>query len=131
MIEKTLIPEEKRMDFLPKHLGNHFLKFEMLVYSFMDTFCEEYSGGYWEFYSLSNGGMFISVSGDPQYRVVNAMNYFDDTLSAEAASIGINLFALNAILCETRDEHIFDLYDHLYDFVADHPESAKILRFID
>lgn len=131
MIEKTLISEEDRLDFLPKYLGDHFFKFETLVYSFMDKFCIGYTGGYWNFYGLSNGGMFMSYATDEECRIVNAMNYFEDTLSAEAASIALNIFALNALICQTRDEKIFDLYEALRDFAAEHPEGAKIYRFID
>ena len=59
------------------------------------------------------------------------MNYFGDTLSAEAAGISVSLFALNAVVCETQDKMIFVLYDRLYDFIGTHDERAKIFRFID
>jgi len=131
MISKRLVPENKRLDFLPRHFGNRFLMFENMVYSFMNHFCEDYSGGYWQFYTLSNGGAFMSLDSDKTFNVCNPMNYFDGKISAEAASIGVNIFALNALLNDPCDEKLIDLYYALKDFGAEHKEAPAILGFID
>lgn len=41
----TLVPEEQRLKFLPKHLGRQFLRGEMLVYDWMDRLAPSYMGG--------------------------------------------------------------------------------------
>lgn len=131
MITKTLVAEDKRMDFLPKYIGKPFFKYELLVYRFMDMFCENYMGGYWQFYELSNGGMFICIDEEKSFRVCNDMNYFDDSMSGEAVSLGVNMCALNALMdCPNPDRYI-DLYYQLRDFICEHKETNKILRFID
>ena len=105
--------------------------FENMVFSFMDHFCEEYSGGYWQFYNLSNGGVFISLDSDETFSVCNPMNYFEGKMSAEAASIAVNMFAMNALMFEPCDEKLIDLYYALKDFGVEHNEAQAILGFID
>jgi len=131
MITKTIIKDKDRLEFLPRHFGRNHLKFEMLVYAFMDKFCTEYTGGFWQFYTLDNGGLFIALDSDQSFEVINEMNYFEDRMSAQSASIGVNLFALNALASETQDQRIVDYYDALRDFSAEHSEASKIFSFID
>ncbi len=131
MITKTRIEEKNRSQFLPKYIGNPFLKFEMYVYGFMERFAEEYQGGYWEFFELSNGGMFICPQSDKKFRMINPMNHSDEVMTAEAAGIGVSLYALNALAFETSIPKLGTLYYALRDFAAEHPESGKIYRFID
>ena len=132
-ITKTLIAEPERLDALPRYLGKHFLEFEMGVYGYMDHFCEAYNGGYWDYYRLSNGGFFMCLSGDEHFKVFNEGNHFADEMSSEAVSIGVNLFALNALLWGDHvGVKIRDLYDNLQLYAADFPDEAgKIWSFID
>jgi len=61
----------------------------------------------------------------------NPMNYCDETMSAEAASIGANIYALSAVGFDSQEPKIGTLYYALYDFAAEHAEARKIFRFID
>lgn len=88
-------------------------------------------GGYWNFYNLSNGGFFMGLNSDKEFHVVNPMNYCDETMSAEAASIGANIYALSAVGFDSQEPKIGTLYYALYDFAAEHAEARKIFRFID
>ena len=132
-ITKTLVAESDRLNTLPRYLGKHYLEFEMSVYGFMDRFCENYNGGYWDYYRLSNGGFFMCLSDEQRFNVVNEGNHFSSEMSAEAVSVGVNLFALNALLWgENADAKIFDLYDDVRDYAADIPDEAgKIWAFLD
>ena len=130
-ITKTKVPDDERMEFLPRKLGKLFLKFEMSVYAHMDNLCPEYRGGFWEFYDLSNGGFYMAYDHEESLRVVFPFNYFDEEMSADAASIAANLFALNSLTWDTRSEQAIDAFYALRDFAAEHPEGAKIMRVID
>ncbi|MCU7846945.1 MAG: antirestriction protein [Candidatus Thiodiazotropha sp. (ex Lucinoma kastoroae)] len=131
MITKTLIKEKDRLDFLPTHIGKNYLKYEFIIFRFMDMFCEDYSGGYWDYFNLDNGGMFISLNGEINLKVCNPNNYFDDQMSAEAVSIGVNLYALNTLVNTPDPEQLINLYYALRDFACEHREANKILKFID
>ncbi len=132
-VTKTLVATPERLGTLPRYLGKHYLEFEMSVYGFMDRFCESYNGGYWDYYKLSNGGFFMCLSGEHRFNVVNDGNHFSSEMSAEAVSVGVNIFALNALLWGDHvDAKIFDLYDDLRDYAAEIPgEASKIIGFID
>ncbi len=132
-ITKTLIAEPERLGTLPRYLGKHSLEFEMSVYGFMDRFCEAYNGGYWDYYRLSNGGFFMCLSGKDRFNVSNDGNHFDSEMSAEGVSVGVNIFALNALLWgDQTDARIIGLYDDLRDYAAEIPgEAEKIWAFID
>ncbi len=60
MITRTQVPEQQRLQHTARLFGQHFpLHFEPLVYAITDNIADNYHGGYWEFYSLSNGGFYI------------------------------------------------------------------------
>ncbi len=54
----TPVPDEQRVDFWPQHFGSipQWIILEPTVFAWMDRVCENYSGGIWQFYTLSNGG---------------------------------------------------------------------------
>ena len=55
-IVATLVDDENRLDFLPTFFGPRFmLHGETLIYAWMRKLCSAYNGGYWKFYTLSNG----------------------------------------------------------------------------
>ena len=63
-ITASLVPGERRMDFLPQHFGERaMIKFEMSVYDWMGSLCPTYRGGFWNCVELSNGGAFLYPSG--------------------------------------------------------------------
>ena len=45
-IVATLVPEEERLDFLPRHFGRHMLIVENSLYSQFAKLCPTYTGGY-------------------------------------------------------------------------------------
>lgn len=44
------------------HFGaiTQWITLEPRIFAWMDRFCDEYSGGLWSFYTLSNGGAFMA-----------------------------------------------------------------------
>lgn len=135
-IAKSPITGASRQGALTRYFGARATQFEMCVYTLMDNFCPDYAGGYWDFYSLDNGGFFMSVSMDHRLRINNSMNGFDDRMSPEAASIGVNLIAINRLqwsedLTQTSAAHLSGLFDKLRDYAFQRDEAVLIARFID
>ena len=60
-IVATQVPEGYRLAFLPRHFGRHFMQVESSIFGHMRNLCPDYTGGYWEFFDLSNGGCYVSV----------------------------------------------------------------------
>jgi len=99
----------------------------------MDRFCDEYSGGIWSFYTLSNGGAFMApdADGDDKWHLFNGMNGNGAQMSAEAAGIAVCLIEYSHHACRIECDAMTEHYYRLRDYALQHPESSAILRIID
>ncbi len=131
MIERKLIPNSQRLAFLPKKIPKYYLRFEHAVYGFMGHFAEGYKGGFWNFYELSNGGFYMALDDKNKIAITNPDNYFSGSMAPDAASIGVNLFALNTVVAASELEAHADAYYALRDYATQHKERESILAFID
>ena len=126
------VADKDRLDFTPRLFGQHFLHGEQLVYVFMRRLCCEYYGGYWQYYELSNGGMYMAPSIEQQLRLTWEMNCSDEQVSADAAGIVATLFALNHVICTESDNHMMiERFYALKEYAAEHGEAREIYRLID
>lgn len=114
--------------------GIHFpLSIEPAIYAIAGNIAAEYSGAYWAFYTLSNGGFYMAPDLDKQY-VVSCINSYDGTLSADALGITACLYAYSHLsfssdpaLAEVCANH----YYWLREFMLEHAEAGSILKAID
>lgn len=133
-ITSQLIAEDQRVNHTAALFGLDFpLKLEPFVFFMADTMCEEYNGGYWEFYALSNGGFYMAPSADKLFRV-SCENGFDGKLSPDALGIVVCLYAFSHLsfggpskFAETCGEQYHLLREYMYG----HAEVDAILRAID
>lgn len=127
----TQVKEIKRLNFLPAHLGNHFLRFENAVYYFTSKFCTEYNGGSWDYLNLNNGGFYIKPNSDKCFSLFIESNHFEGVVTSDALGIITSLFSLNQILFHDNSEALIDKYYFLRDFALEHQERESILSAID
>ncbi|PTB17774.1 antirestriction protein [Trinickia symbiotica] len=130
-VQATLVPMLRRMQILPRYFGRYMLVAEAIVYRSLESLCQDYSGGYWDFYELSNGGFYMAPSTTHRLRLQCDGNGFDGEMSADAAGIVACLFAFNALVWKTRDERFERLYYCLREFASDHSEACAISAAID
>ncbi|MEO0510820.1 MAG: antirestriction protein [Verrucomicrobiota bacterium] len=133
-ITKTECPTGLRMDFLPNAVGGNIVqcvKYEHLTFAFMDKASPDYGSGFWNFYSLSNGGFYMAPEIDGDIRMEWEDNYFEGKMSADAAGISISLLAQNYFAWHVNRERFADKYHQLLDYAAQHKEAPAIYRFID
>lgn len=127
----SVVPDYRRLTVLPRYYGQNMLRVESYVYAFMDSLCDHYTGGNWDFCEVSNGGFFMKPTGAETYKLSVAGNWFEGELSAEAAGIVVTLYALNYACLDTFDEKLTDQYHLLRDLAGQHPEGARIFAAID
>ena len=127
----TLVSDRERLNTLPRFFGTKLVLFEQLVYRWADALCPTYTGGFWDYYTLSNGGFYMALRSFEPMRVAVDGNGYDGTLSADAAGIVCVLFALGELCAQTRRDDFAELYHHLRDFAATHVEARQIYRAID
>ena len=46
------------------------LQLEPVIYGITERMAEDYTGGYWEFWTLSNGGFYMAPAGDRLHHVI-------------------------------------------------------------
>ena len=137
VLTATLIPDEQRPAFWPQHFGHipQWIVLEPRIFSWMDRFCADYSGGIWQFYTLNNGGAFMSPEPDEDcdyaWTLFNAMNGNGAEMSAEAAGIVVCLMAYSHHACTTECEAMTEHYYRLRDYALNPPECNAIMLIID
>ena len=132
-VTRKLVPDEQRLDTTAELFGIHFpLKLEPAIYTFASNLSEDYAGGYWNFYSLSNGGFWMAPDDGQMYRVA-CENGFEGQLSAEALGIVTCLYAFSHL--SFGENHFADIcgqhYHLLREYVMEHAEVVAILGAID
>lgn len=131
-ITATLVPDANRLEFLPAMFGTRLMmRGEALVYGWMRRLCKDYQGGYFNFYTPSNGGGYLALAQVQPVQIDVDSNGFSGEMSADAAGIVATLFALCQLSNETEQEGIVELYHALRDFAGEHKEAALIFGAID
>ncbi len=134
IVTRSLIPEDERLAHVEKLFGVHFpLQLEPVIYGITGRMAESYNGGYWNFYTLDNGGFYMAPD-DACVFQVRCDNYFSGELSADALGIVSCLYAYSHM--SFSKDKVFgrlmaDHYHWLRTYVFEHPEVAAILGAID
>ncbi|MHB3162423.1 antirestriction protein [Klebsiella pneumoniae] len=130
----TPVKDEQRLRFWPKHFGRipQWIILEPCIFSWMDRLCADYSGGVWDFYTLSNGGAFMAPEeSDGLWSLFNILNGNGAEMSAEAAGIAACLMAYSHHACRTECDAMTEHYYRLRDYTLNHPECNAIMHIID
>ena len=128
-VTATIVPEHYRLGFLPRHFGNLMLV-ERGIYGQLSSLATDYTGGYWEFVDLSNGGCFMHPT-QPSMHVV-APNGFEEMVSGQVAGIIATLYALSHLSMKYQDaDCLADAFHNLRDFAIEHEHGSVILAAID
>ncbi|MGC6373665.1 antirestriction protein [Pseudomonas sp. S2.OTC.A_B10] len=131
----TLVADDDRIEFYPAHFGKYFMAAENLLYVHASRFVQGYQGGYWNFYTTTNGAFFAALDTTETLHVVIAENYTSEHMSAEAVGITLTLFVLgrlmNARIPEDESDRFIDSYHKLREFALGHAEAPAILTAID
>ena len=133
-ISATLIPEQDRLNFTAKLFGVHYpFKLEPLIFQTADSLSTEYDGGFWEFYSLSNGGFYMAPVADKPY-LIESPNGHVCYLSPDAFGITCCLFAYSMLSFEGTPGFSVKCAEHFHllrEYMLDHAEAGGILGAVD
>ncbi len=134
ILTRMLVPENQRIAITKKLFGDHFPTIlEPLIYNFTDKMAEDYRGGYWDFYTLNNGGFYMAPDPDRMFHVT-CENLFEGELSGDALGITVCLYAYSHLsfagvpeLADACNEQ----HHLLRDCVFEHAEVRGILAATD
>lgn len=109
------------------------LKIEPAVFSIADAQAINYNGGYWDFYTLSNGGFYMAPKSTDRY-LMACPNQYEGELSGDALGIVACLTAYSHLSFSQRPgfaELCANHYHLLRDYISVHPEATEIYRATD
>lgn len=133
LITADLVSDEMRLQFWPEHFGKipQWMLLEPRAFAWMDRLCKAYNGGYWNYYTLSNGGAFIAPDSENSWAMYNKLNGNSSEMSSEAAGISVCLLNWSHHACRTSSPAMSEHFYHLREFALSHPESSAIMHIID
>ena len=133
LITRELVPDNQRIAVVDKLFGMRYvLELEPAVFGITERMAESYSGGFWNFFLLSNGGFYLALAGEDTYHVT-CDNYFEGDLSADALGITATLWSYSHLSFTAGSfAHCYaDHYYRLREFIFEHRESREITQAID
>jgi hypothetical protein len=132
-IINTVVPESERLAFVDKLFGiSYVIKLEPTVFTMAERIAPEYSGAYWTFHTLGNGGFYMAPRSDTEFAIC-CENGYEGKLSPDALGITACLYAFSYLsfgddrLAQTCAEQ----YHLLRAYLFEHPEAKAILRATD
>jgi hypothetical protein len=131
-ITRDLVPEDHRLYITEQLFGIRFpLQLEPFIYAITEKMAPAYHGGFWEFYTLSNGGFYMAPDLDQTFEVY-CENYFQGELSADALGITSCLYAYSRLSFGGGIAQMYARQYHLLrEYMLEHPEAAAILGATD
>lgn len=133
----TPVPDEQRLAFWPQHFGGipQWILLEPRIFARMDRLCDDYCGGIWNFYTLSNGGVFMAPEPDEdseeKWKLFSTMNGNSAEVSPEAAGIAACLMTYSHHAMRTECDAMTEHYYRLRDYALSHAECSAIMHIID
>ena len=132
-VTRELVPEDQRLEVAERLFGMAFpLQLEPVVYGITDRMAQEYSGGYWDFFTLSNGGFYMAPATDESFEV-SCQNMYRGVLSADALGITACLYAYSNLSFSLSDiaREYARHYHLLREYSVEHAEVMGILGATD
>ena len=132
-ITRQLVTDDQRTQITADLFGIYFpLQLEPFIFSMASRLSEDYGGGYWEFYTLGNGGFYMSPDSEGQFQVISP-NGWEGFMSADAFGITVCLFAYSNLSFGSGQfaETCAEQYHLLREYMMDHGEAGAILAATD
>ncbi len=133
IITRQLVAEDQRTLVTADLFGAYFpLQLEPFIFSMASQLSEDYGGGYWQFYTLDNGGFYMAPDSEGRFQVVSP-NCWEGFMSADAFGITVCLFAYSNLSFGSGQfaETCAEQYHLLRDYMMDHAEAGAILAATD
>jgi hypothetical protein len=134
-ITAKVVPPRQRLAFLPELFTPRLMmQAEGMIYVQAAQLSENYTGGLWTFYRLSNGGFYVAPDTAKRFALEVHSNGYEGEVGADAFGVIVTMFVLGALVWidnEALSEKFTEHYHQLREFAKDHEEAAQIFSAID
>ncbi|PHV19212.1 antirestriction protein [Janthinobacterium sp. BJB446] len=121
---------DERMECLPNVAGMRCLLLEFTIYSMLGRMSQDYEGGYWDFYKLSNGGFYMSPQTDNTFRM-RCENMFEGEVNAQTAGLIACAMAYSHLSFAEDADCFGEAYMLLWQYLAQQSNAAIIFAALD
>ena len=130
-VTATLVESVKeRLQCLPAVAGIRCVQLEHAIYHMLHAMTEDYNGGFWRYYRLSNDGFYMAPDTDRTFRFA-CQNGYRGVLEADAAGLSACAMAYSHLSFSDGGARFADAYYRLMDFVYQRPDAAQIRAVLD
>jgi len=130
-IRATLVSDpDQRMQCLPAIAGHRCVVLEHTIYDMMGRMTDDYDGGFWNYYQLSNGGFYMAPKTDKTFDFA-CENGFQREMSADTAGIVATAMAYSHLSFLKDGDCFARAYYLLSDFIFQHHEAGVIRAALD
>ena len=120
----------QRLLCLPNIAGNRCVVLEHTIYDMLRRMSDDYDGGLWTFYNLSNGGFYMAPMADKSFNL-SCENMFEHEVSADTAGIIACAMAYSHLSFLVDGECFANAYQHLSDYIYQHRDAGIIRDALD
>jgi hypothetical protein len=127
------VPTSARATHVRRLFQARWLWIEAFAFDTASSLSEDYEGGYWNYFALSNEGFYMAPSCGEQFSVA-CSNGFEGRLSADALGIAACLYSYSFLSFSPDADFAQCCANHFHrlrEFAVQHSESAGILAAID
>ncbi|WP_277269595.1 antirestriction protein, partial [Pantoea septica] len=104
-VSAQLVPASQRVTFFEDFFGRLAPKAQQLLTHWMQSHCQDYAGGYWEYFHTSNGGCFAVPGFEGKKRFQILSRDLSAEMSAEAAGVSAMLTVLKCLAWQVWSEN--------------------------
>lgn len=132
-ITRQQVAENQRVNITADLFGAYFpMRLEPYIFAITSKLSDDYSGGYWHFYTLSNGGFYMSPESDGHFpggqRERPRVLYVEDALGITACLYAYSHLSFGE---DEFSETCANQYHLLREYMLDHQDARSILGAID
>jgi hypothetical protein len=131
IVTATLVTgDDERLQCLPRIAGIRCTLLENTIYDMLGMVCTDYAGGYWDFFTLSNGGFYMAPKTIKTFRLT-CENMFEAEVDANTAGLIACGLAYSHLSFIKGGQCFADAYHRLSEFIFQHPEVGTIRAALD
>lgn len=111
--------------------------FETMVFEMLDSWCDDYDGGVWSYFKLSNGAWYLAPADEGIYRVKDYAGR-EHEMSPDGAGLTATLHMLHRLTWhfheagdKAKRDVVSEHYHALRMYTYPHPDATAIWRVLD
>jgi hypothetical protein len=121
---------QDRMNCLHRIADHRCVILEHTINEMLRGMTDDYDGGYWSYYNLSNGGFYMSPALNCTYSL-SCENMFEREVSADTAGIIACAMAYSHLSFMTNGDCFAAAYYQLSDYIFQHDDASLIRAALD